>query len=95
MSAIIQITNLTQIYQYRKIIDDLSLAVEEGEVFGLVGMNGAGKTATIRVMATLLTPADGDILIDGHSVKSAPELVRKIIGYVPDRCGWLYLFESR
>jgi len=88
MPAIIQITNLTQIYQKRKIIDDLSLAVEEGEVFGFVGPNGAGKTATIRVMATLLVPTYGDVLIDVHSAKSAPELVRKIIGYVPERCGF-------
>jgi len=88
MPAIIQITNLKQVHQNRKVIDDLSLAVEEGEVFGLVGPNGAGKTATIRVMATLLAPTHGDVLIDGHSVKSAPELVRKIIGYVPDHCGF-------
>jgi len=88
MPAIIQIANLTQMYQNRKVIDDLSLAIEEGEVFGFVGPNGAGKTATIRVMATLLAPTHGDVLIDGHSVKAAPELVRKIIGYVPDHCGF-------
>jgi ABC-2 type transport system ATP-binding protein len=88
MPAIIQITNLTQVHQNRKVIDNLSLAVEEGEVFGFVGPNGTGKTATIRVMATLLAPTYGDVLIDGHSVKSAPELVRKIIGYVPDHCGF-------
>lgn len=88
MPAIIQITNLTQVHQSQKVIDDLSLAVEEGDVFGFVGSNGAGKTVTIRVMATLLVPTHGDVLIDGHSVKSAPELVRKIIGYVPDHCGF-------
>lgn len=88
MSAIIQITNLTQMYQNRKIIDDLSLSVEEGDVFGFIGPNGAGKTATIRVMATLLAPTHGEVLIDDHSVKSSPELVRKSIGYVPDQCGF-------
>jgi len=88
MQAIIQITNLTQVHQNRKVIDDLSLAVEKGDVFGFVGPNGAGKTAIIRVIATLLMPTHGDVLIDGHSVKSAPELVRKIIGYVPDHCGF-------
>lgn len=88
MSAIIQITNLTQVHQNRKVIDDLSLAVEEGDVFGFVGPNGVGKTAVIRIMATLLAPTHGNVLIDGHSVKSAPELVRKIIGYVPDHCGF-------
>ena len=88
MSAIIQVTNLTQVHQNRKIIDDLSLTVEEGDVFGFIGPNGAGKTATIRVMTTLLAPTHGEILIDGHSVKSSPELVRKSIGYVPDQCGF-------
>ena len=88
MSAIIQITNLTQMHQHRKIIDDLSLTVEDGDVFGFIGPNGAGKTATIRVMATLLMPTYGEVLIDGHSVKSSPKLVRKSIGYVPDQCGF-------
>lgn len=98
MPAIIQITNLTQIHHDQKIIDDLSLIVEEGETFGLVGPNGAGKTATIRIMATLLALTHGDVWIDGHSVKSSPELVRNVIGYVPELCGvypdmtvWEYL----
>ena len=88
MSAIIQIANLTQMHDDQKIIDDLSLTVEEGEIFCFVGPNGAGKTATIRVMATLLAPTQGDVLIDGHSVKSSPELVRNVIGYVPEICGF-------
>jgi ABC-2 type transport system ATP-binding protein len=88
MSAIIQITNLTQIYQNRKIINDLSLTVDEGEIFGFIGTNGAGKTATIRIMTTLLMPTHGEVLINGYSVKSSPKLVRKSIGYVPDQCGF-------
>ena len=88
MSAIIQITDLTQVHQKRKIIDDLSLTVEDGDVFGFIGPNGAGKTAMLRVMATLLMPTHGEVLIDGHSVKSSPKLVRKSIGYVPDQCGF-------
>ena len=88
MSAIIQITNLTQVHQGRKIIDDLSLTVEGGEIFGFVGPNGAGITTTIRIMATLLAPTQGEVSIDGNSVKSSPESVRKVIGFVPDRCGF-------
>jgi ABC-2 type transport system ATP-binding protein len=72
----------------RKIIDDLSLTVEAGEIFGFVGPNGAGKTATIRIMATLLALTHGDVLIDGHSVKSSPKLVRNVIGYVPEVYGF-------
>ena len=88
MTAIIQIIKLTQAYKSRSIIDDLSLTVEEGDIFGLVGPNGAGKTVTIRIMATLLAPTHGDVLVDGHSIKSNTELVRRVIGYVPDRCGF-------
>ena len=85
---IIQVSNLTQVYQNQNILDGLSFTVGEGDVFGLVGPNGAGKTTIIRIMATLLSPTHGDIYIDGHSVKSAPELVREVIGYVPDQCGF-------
>ncbi len=88
MSAIIQFINLTQTHQNRKIIDDLSFEVEEGEIFGLVGPNGAGKTTAIRIMTTLLASTSGDVLVDGHSVKSSPELVHETIGYVPDQCGF-------
>jgi ABC-2 type transport system ATP-binding protein len=88
MSAIIQVLNLTQTCQGRKIIDDLSFKVEDGDVFGFVGQNGAGKTTVIRIMATLLAPSQGDVFIDGHNVKALPALVRKVIGYVPDQSGY-------
>ena len=87
MSSIIQVSNLTLLHQNRAIIDDLTFSVEEGDIFGFMGPNGAGKSATIRVLATLLAPTQGDILIDGYSVKSAPEKVRGLIGYVPDQYG--------
>lgn len=88
MPVIIQFANLTQTHQNQEIIDDLSFTVEEGEVFGLLGPNGAGKTTAIRIMTTLLVPTFGDVLIEGHSVKTSPELVRKTIGYVPNQCGF-------
>ena len=98
MSQIIQVVNLTKRLHERVIIDDLSLAVEEGDIFGFIGPNGAGKTTTIRIMATLLAPTSGDVLIDGQSVSAAPHRVRKSIGYLPDGCGlyadmttWEYL----
>ena len=88
MSAIIQVNNLTQTHQNQKIIDDLSFTVEEGDVFGFVGPNGSGKTILIRIMATLLAPTHGDVLIDGYSAKTYPTLIRKVIGYIPDQCGY-------
>ena len=88
MSLSIQVSNLTLLHQSRAIIDDLTFSVGEGDIFGFVGPNGSGKTALIRIMTTLLTPTRGDVLIDGHSVKSSPGLVRKVIGYVPENCGF-------
>ena len=88
MSSIIQVSNLTLLHQSQTIIDDLNFSVEEGDIFGFVGTNGSGKTTLIRIMTTLLAPTQGDVLIDGHSVKSSPELVRKVLGYVPESCGF-------
>lgn len=88
MSGFIQFSNLTHFCNNKPIINDLSFSVDEGDVFGLVGVNGAGKSIVIRVMSTLLLPTQGDVLIDGYSVVKKPEAVRKIIGYVPDQSGF-------
>lgn len=98
MAAIIQINQLSKYYNRRPAVDQLDLSVEEGDIFGFVGPNGAGKTTTIRIMTTLLEPTQGDILIAGHSVRSDPRAVRRIVGYMPDFFGvyndmlvWEYL----
>ena len=56
----------------RRAVDDLSLTVEAGDIFGFIGHNGAGKTTTIRAVVGVLDFTEGEILIDGHSVKSDP-----------------------
>jgi ABC-2 type transport system ATP-binding protein len=65
-------------------VDDLTLAVPAGEVFGLVGPNGAGKTSTFRVLTTLMEPTYGEVLLDGVDVLEDLESARRIIGYMPD-----------
>jgi ABC-2 type transport system ATP-binding protein len=60
----------------------VDLAVAEGEIFGLLGPNGAGKTTTLRILTTLLPADDGEAVVAGADVRSAPGLVRKRIGYV-------------
>ncbi|RFC48542.1 MAG: ABC-2 type transport system ATP-binding protein [Verrucomicrobia bacterium] len=65
-------------------VDDLTLAVPQGEVFGLVGPNGAGKTSTFRVLATLQTPTYGSVRLAGIDIFEAPEEARRILGYMPD-----------
>lgn len=65
-------------------VDDLSLSVPPGEVFGLVGPNGAGKTSTFRVITTLMEPTYGEVILDGVDVLEDLENARRIIGYMPD-----------
>ena len=65
-------------------VDDLSLTVPPGEVFGLVGPNGAGKTSTFRVLTTLMEPTYGEVILDGVDVLEDIETARRIIGYMPD-----------
>ncbi len=65
-------------------VDDLSLKVPPGEVFGLVGPNGAGKTSTFRVLATLMEPTYGEVILDGVDVLEDIESARRIVGYMPD-----------
>lgn len=65
-------------------VDDLTLSVPPGEIFGLVGPNGAGKTSTFRVLATLMEPTYGDVLLDGIDIRENLEAARRIVGYMPD-----------
>ncbi len=65
-------------------VDDLTLTVPPGEVFGLVGPNGAGKTSTFRVITTLMEPTYGEVILDGVDIFEDLETARRIIGYMPD-----------
>lgn len=83
----IETIGLTKKYGSLYALQDLNLTVEDGTVFGFVGANGAGKSTTFSILATLLQPTAGDAFINGLSVtKNAPE-VRKQIGYMPDFFG--------
>jgi ABC-2 type transport system ATP-binding protein len=68
-------------------VRNLSLEVREGELFGLVGPDGAGKTTTLRMLAGILRPTSGDALIDGISVRQDPEAIKEHIAYMPQRFG--------
>jgi ABC-2 type transport system ATP-binding protein len=65
-------------------VDDLTLSIPSGEVFGLVGPNGAGKTSTFRVLATLMEPTYGEVRVGGIDVLENSEEARRVIGYMPD-----------
>lgn len=78
------INNLTKIYGDKKAVDDLSLSIEAGEIYGFIGHNGAGKTTTIKSVAGILDFDKGEILVDGVSVKANPLECKKKIAYIPD-----------
>ena len=83
MENIINIQNLTKYYGKHRGIEDLSLSVRKGEVFGFIGPNGAGKSTTIRAMMGLLTPTAGKVEIFGLSVREHKTDILRRIGYMP------------
>lgn len=71
--------------QYDKVhaVQGISFDIQQGEIFSLLGPNGAGKTTTISMLSCLLSPTEGDALIDGHSVRTQANAVKQVIGVVP------------
>ena len=68
----------------KKAVDNISLTVNGGEIFGFIGHNGAGKTTTIKSIVGILEFNDGDILIDNKSIKKSPVECKKVMAYIPD-----------
>lgn len=83
----IEIKGLTKKYGSFYALKDLNLKIEEGTVFGFVGANGAGKSTTFSILATLLQPTAGEAWINGVSISQNPHEVRRQIGYMPDFFG--------
>ena len=81
----IQLQELSKHYGEHVAVDRLSLEVKPGELFGFLGPNGAGKTTTIKMMAGLLRPTAGRILLAGHDLHLEPEKAKAILGFIPDR----------
>lgn len=87
MSAIVRAINLHKQYKPPTgvvAVNDVSLDIEQGEIFSLLGPNGAGKTTIISMMSGLLGPTRGDVLIGGHSIKTASVKAKELLGVVPD-----------
>jgi ABC-2 type transport system ATP-binding protein len=76
-------SSLTYRFGQHVAVDDVSLQISTGETFGLLGPNGAGKTTTIRMLTTLLKPAEGTATVFGVNTADRPMRVRRMIGYVP------------
>ncbi len=80
----IKVEGLTKYYGERAAIRDLSFNIEKGEVIGFLGLNGAGKSTTLKVLGCVLLPTSGRVLIDGFDVTREPHEIRKRIGFLPD-----------
>lgn len=80
----LQITHLTKTYGEKKAVDDLTLSIAPGEIYGFIGHNGAGKTTTLKAAAGILPFDEGDIRIAGISVRDDPLACKKSIAYLPD-----------
>ncbi len=106
----IDLERVTKRYGAFTAVDDLSLTVARGEIFGFLGPNGAGKTTTIRMMMGLLLPTSGRIRLGGFDLSESPIDAKRLAGFVPDRpflyekltalellrfCGDLYEVEPR
>ena len=81
----IEIQNLVKRYGKFTAVDGVSLDVQPGEIHGFLGPNGAGKTTTIRMIAGLLKPTAGRILVNGHDTATEPEQAKASLGFIPDR----------
>ena len=89
----LQINHLTKTYGDKKAVDDLSLHIQPGEIYGFIGHNGAGKTTTIKSCCGILQFDSGEILIDGKSITKDPIGCKSVLAYIPDNPD-LYEFMS-
>ncbi len=80
----LEVREITKKFGEKTAVDHLSFEMEGPGVFGLLGTNGAGKTTTIRMITGILEPDEGDIFIDGKSIKDNPLEAKKNFGFVPD-----------
>ena len=87
----IELKGITKTFGDFRAVDNLSLTVNKGEIFGFLGPNGAGKTTTIKMIAGVLLPAAGTITIGGIDMQAQPEAAKRKIGFIPDRP---YLYEK-
>lgn len=86
----IRFEDVTKRYGDVTAVDNMSVSVKAGELFGFLGANGAGKTTTLRMMTGLLRPSEGSIVVGGYDMSREPDKAKAVCGYVPDQP---YLYE--
>ena len=84
-NIIVEVKNLTKVFKNNIAVNKISFDVTKNQVFGILGPNGSGKTTTLRMMTTILSPTSGEIFIEGKDYKIDPQQIRLDIGYVPQK----------
>ena len=87
VSIAVEAKDLTKVFGPVRALDGLNFRIEEGEIFGLIGLNGAGKTTALRITSTLLLPTSGTVTVFGHDVVEEASEVRNLISYLPEEAG--------
>ena len=83
--GVLEIRNFTKVYGgTKKAVDGLTLDVEAGDIYGFIGHNGAGKSTTLKAVCGVLAFEEGDILVDGHSIKLEPLACKQVMAFIPD-----------
>jgi len=80
----IEVKNLVKAFGAKLAVNDISFAVERGEVLGFLGPNGAGKSTTMRMITGFIPPSDGTITVGGHDITTDPISAKRLIGYLPE-----------
>ena len=81
----VEIKNLTKVYGNHRAVDDLTITVEEGQIYGFLGPNGAGKSTTMNIMTGCLAATSGSVKINGFDILTQPMEAKKCIGYLPEQ----------
>jgi len=87
VSVAVEAKNLVKDFGSVRALDGLNFKIEKGEIFGLIGLNGAGKTTALRIASTLLLPTSGTVTVFGHDVVEEASEVRELISYLPEEAG--------
>jgi ABC-2 type transport system ATP-binding protein len=87
MDTVLKVEGLKKNYGNLQALKGISFEIQKGEIFALIGPNGAGKSTALRVIATLLSPAGGNVEILGYNLRKEPEKIRERISYLPEEAG--------
>jgi len=87
----IQFVNVTKRYRTQNAVDNLSIEIRSGELFGFLGPNGAGKTTALKLAAGLIRPTVGNVVVAGYDIQREPLAAKRLTGYIPDNP---FIYES-